>query len=223
MPAHKKPTPVRHCEQCGKQLERKRLPNGDLEYLIHFNSRKYCDRSCMAKAFDSRHSVEVGWSAAHSVARSLVPKGPCNRCGKPQARDVHHKDGNHLNNSLENLERICRSCHNREHKQKGSCVICGKPMKGLGYCEKHYQRFKKWGDPLAVKDNQFSEVRQDGESKYQKTCQAQGCNAKHHANGYCTKHAQQARRGTIGMAQLSKSEAARVGWEKRRLLSAGLS
>lgn len=157
MPAHKKPTPQRFCEHCGKQLERKRLPNGDLEYLIHFNRRKFCDRHCMASAFDQRHSPEVGWSTAHYHARKMVPAGCCNRCGKPDASDVHHKDGNHLNNSPENLERICRSCHNREHKQRGSCMICGKPHKGLGYCDKHYQRFKKWGDPLMVKVNQHAE------------------------------------------------------------------
>lgn len=34
MAGHKKPTPERYCEYCGKKLERKRLPNGDLEYLI---------------------------------------------------------------------------------------------------------------------------------------------------------------------------------------------
>lgn len=67
--------------------------------------------------------------------------------------------GNHLNNSVENLVRICRSCHNREHRQRALCTICGTPAKGLGYCEKHYQRFKKWGDPTIVKDNQHTQCR----------------------------------------------------------------
>ena len=156
MPAHRKPTPERYCEHCSTKLERKRLPNGDLEYLIHFNRRKFCDAKCMGAAFNQRHSDEVGWSTAHYHARKMVPPGCCNRCGKPDARDVHHKDSNHLNNSPDNLERICRSCHTREHKRRASCTICGKPQKGLGYCEKHYQRFKKWGDPLLVKTNQHS-------------------------------------------------------------------
>lgn len=36
----------------------------------------------------------------------------------------------------------------KEHNPKGTCRVCGKPQKGLGLCEKHYQRFKKHGDPL---------------------------------------------------------------------------
>lgn len=216
MPAHKKPTPEIYCQECGKKLERKLLPNGDLEYLIHFNKRKFCDRHCMAANFDKRHSPEVGWSTAHYHARKLVPKGPCSRCEKPVAIDVHHKDGNHLNNLAENLERICRSCHNLEHKQKSSCKICGKPMKGLGYCEMHYQRFKKHGDPLAIKDNQFVPIRQEGWQHPEKGCKVLDCTGKHHARGYCSKHAQQAKRGTLGVPQVSRSEMAKKQWAEGR-------
>lgn len=162
MPAHKKKTPEEYCEYCGKKLERKRLPNGDLEYLFHFTRRKYCDRRCMAAAFDSRHGQETGWSTTHYHARKIVPPGSCSHCGKPNARDIHHKDGNHRNNSPDNLERICRSCHNRLHREKKFCVICGAPHKALGYCDKHYQRFKKWGDPRIVKPNQHTPCKLDG-------------------------------------------------------------
>jgi len=154
MPAHRKETPLRYCENCETKLERKRLPNGDLEYLIHFKRRKFCNRTCMGQTFDSRHSQDVGWSTAHYHARKIVEAGSCIRCGKPDALDVHHLDGNHLNNDPLNLERICRSCHMLGHKKRGICSICGKPQKGLGFCEKHYQRFKKWGDPLLTKRNQ---------------------------------------------------------------------
>jgi len=51
-------------------------------------------------------------------------------------------------------QQICRSCHMKQHRQKASCTLCDKPAKGLGYCVKHYQRFKKWGDPMALKVNQ---------------------------------------------------------------------
>ena len=157
MPAHKKETPIRHCKHCGKKLERKRLRNGDLEYLIHFNRRMYCDRSCMAKEFDTRHSLVVGPSTARYHARKIIPKGSCSLCGKPNARDVHHKDGNYLNNSEDNLARTCRSCHNRGHRPRSSCTICGKPAKGHGYCSKHYVRFRKYGDPLIIRGKRVSE------------------------------------------------------------------
>jgi hypothetical protein len=159
MPAHRKPTPERFCEHCGKKLERKRLPNGDLEYLIHFNRRLYCDRLCMAKAFDGRETTpreQLSYAGAHRRARKKKPPGSCERCGKPFASDVHHRNHEWTDNDPANLERICRSCHNREHRKPPPCKVCGKPQKGLGYCDKHYQRFKKYGDPLVVKVNQFS-------------------------------------------------------------------
>lgn len=117
MPAHRKPTPLRHCESCGSQLERKRLPNGDLEYLIHFNQRKYCSRGCMAKAFESKPvTSNPSWMTAHYHARKICPTGPCTSCGKAGRTDVHHKDGNWQNNSPGNLVRLCRSCHLKEHR-----------------------------------------------------------------------------------------------------------
>lgn len=159
MPMPRKQDPLKHCEHCGIRLERKRSANGVLESLLHFSRRKFCDRKCMAAAFDARPSRSEGWSVTHYHARKLVPAGPCRTCGKPDAMDVHHRDGDHRNNSPENLERICRGCHIRHHQPKGCCKICGKPMKGLGYCDKHYQRFKKHGDPLAVKGNQHTGLR----------------------------------------------------------------
>ena len=154
----RKPTPEKFCAHCATQLQRKRLSNGGLESLLHFGRRKFCDQKCMAAGFDARPSQSADWSTSHYHARKLVPHGPCETCGKPDARDVHHKDGNHLNNSRANLERICRGCHIRHHRPRASCKICGAPAKGLGFCDKHYQRFKKHGDAHAVKPNQHGPV-----------------------------------------------------------------
>lgn len=155
-----KPTPEKFCVACGKRLERKRLPSGVLESLLHFGRRKYCDQSCMAQGFRAKpkkHKPDPRMGRYH--ARQSKGPGPCERCGKPDALDVHHRNRNPLDNSPENLERLCRSCHYREHNPVRSCSLCDRPHKGLGYCEMHYQRFKKWGDPLMVKDNQHSKVR----------------------------------------------------------------
>src|SRR5665213_783520 len=186
---HIKETPLKHCDYCGIKLERKRFPNGDLESLFHFIHRKYCDQKCMGLMFDSRPSQSTDWSTTHYHARKLVPAGLCEECGKPDATDVHNKDGNHQNNLRSNLERICRSCHNRHHRQKGLCKICGIPQKGRGYCVKHLVRFKKYGDPLLTKDNQFTPIRKETELNPVRICKVIGCLGKYHANGYCGKHA----------------------------------
>lgn len=34
-------------------------------------------------------------------------------------------------------------------RERKPCSICGKPAKGLGFCGKHYQNFKRLGKPIA--------------------------------------------------------------------------
>lgn len=146
-----KETPEKYCQYCGKKLERKRLPNGDLEYFIHFNKRKYCDQKCMAEAFRGRiKTSNPSWYTAHRWARLIKEKSHCEICGTTKNLDVHHIDKNPNNNRKENLIVLCRSCHIRIHRPKAICAVdgCNKKVKGHGYCEKHYQRFKKYGDPL---------------------------------------------------------------------------
>ena len=70
--------------------------------------------------------------------------------------DIHHIDGDWQNNSEQNLQALYRSCHMKSHREKKLCIICGKPQKGLGYCNKHYIRFKKHVNPLFTK-NKVSE------------------------------------------------------------------
>lgn len=164
MPQPIKPTPEKFCKQCGIRLERKRWASGVLESLLHFSRRLFCDRACMARDFDLRPTKpDPNWSTAHYHARRAMPLGPCARCGKQDAKDVHHKNGNWRDNSEGNLERVCRSCHNQEHRARGLCVLCKKPVKGFGYCTKHYQRFKTWGDPMVVKRNQHTPAMRSGD------------------------------------------------------------
>lgn len=46
----------------------------------------------------------------------------CERCGynKKEILNVHHKDRNHDNNDLANLELLCPNCHAEEHYFKDS-------------------------------------------------------------------------------------------------------
>lgn len=40
----------------------------------------------------------------------------CERCGSTRFLVVHHRDHNHYNNDLDNLETLCKSCHQKEHE-----------------------------------------------------------------------------------------------------------
>ena len=51
--------------------------------------------------------------SGHARARSVYAEwrgGPCKDCGQPSL-DLHHSDGNPLNNAPHNILPLCRSCH----------------------------------------------------------------------------------------------------------------
>ena len=58
--------------------------------------------------------------------------------------------------------------------RKCSIEGCEDKHEGLGYCRKHYQRFKKHGNPLKTK---FIDV-----------CTIEGCDKPHKTKGYCGTH-----------------------------------
>lgn len=99
------------CLECGKLL------------LTRYN-KKTCSRACANK-----HRAGIKYKLAGPrkdkvknykslKIRLLTQRGKtCERCGytKFEILQVHHKDRNHLNNELNNLELICPNCHFEEH------------------------------------------------------------------------------------------------------------
>lgn len=57
------------------------------------------------------------------------------------------------------------------------CAIpeCGLPVKGRGWCRKHYLRWYKHGDPLHLEQRRG-------------ICSVEGCDDKHHAKELCASH-----------------------------------
>ena len=55
---------------------------------------------------------------------------------------------------------------------------CNSKHYGLGFCKKHYKRFKKHGNPLYINPRyDHSDI-----------CKVDGCNEKYMVKGYCIKH-----------------------------------
>lgn len=48
--------------------------------------------------------------------RQMIQKDRCTICGSTERLVVHHKNGDHYDNHLENLAVLCESCHNRHHR-----------------------------------------------------------------------------------------------------------
>lgn len=96
--------------------------------------------------------------------------------GNPIVCQLHHIDGNHLNNNIDNLQILCPNCHsqtsnfcgkiNKEHKY--FCEDCGKPItRGARYCTtcaaKHKQKVVKPDkEELILKYKELKSVTQMG-------------------------------------------------------------
>jgi predicted transcriptional regulator len=48
--------------------------------------------------------------------RAIIDKDKCKNCGSTSRLCVHHKNDDHYDNRLENLEILCTSCHLSHHK-----------------------------------------------------------------------------------------------------------
>lgn len=95
-----------------------------------------------------------GW--VPKATRRNALKDCCESCGAGSLLGLHHKDGDRMNNSLENLATLCASCHTSEHWRTGkqpwrrhpsSCVVCGKQPTHSGLCETHRTRLRRYGSP----------------------------------------------------------------------------
>jgi hypothetical protein len=65
---------------------------------------------------------------------------------------------------------------------------CDNKHYGHGYCNKHYQKWKTYGDPLVDK------------TKYRGQCSVKDCNSPHYGNGLCSKHnARLTRHGSVSI------------------------
>lgn len=116
--------PVKHCATCGTVLTRKMF--GDrIEDMTRFKARKYCDKICMANGFVK----DVLSSSKQYCKRARAHLGTsCDACGAMTRLQAHHIDGQRRNNSPENIQTLCISCHASHHHRARSAglMVAGK-------------------------------------------------------------------------------------------------
>lgn len=100
--------PPKPCEWCGKLMERPRFSNGQLEAPTMFARRRFCSQSCAAsRPFAKKNSM-------HKRARKH--RGDhCEACGTTKRLQAHHLDQDFTNNALNNIQTLCKSCHDFWH------------------------------------------------------------------------------------------------------------
>ena len=150
--------PIKFCAQCGALMVRKRTPNGELESLLAFSRRRFCDRRCMALHMTGVIKVQNERNSHRQSAKTVGEC--CENCGRHDSRlHVHHQDGNAQNNALSNLKTLCGSCHQLAHTQLSGktpqrlrpCIYCSRPARHRGLCNTHYSRWRRRGNALVVK------------------------------------------------------------------------
>lgn len=83
---------------------------------------------------DSSHYLGPNGKAIHSarlkikLVRDGIKEDKCERCGNSHwlgfklPLELHHKDGNHYNNELSNLEILCPNCHAISGDNAGAAI-----------------------------------------------------------------------------------------------------
>lgn len=114
-----------------------------LDSLGYYSRREWLREQIQINQLDTQHFTGALWNKGkhnsdtfsenhaskihYSTLLSMRPH-QCENCGltewlnQPIPLEVHHKDGNRLNNSLENLQLLCPNCHSLTDNYKGKNI-----------------------------------------------------------------------------------------------------
>ena len=138
------------------------------KYNIKYKGNQYrfgMSKDSLKTPLEKILSNEVAYSASQLKKRLIndgIKENKCECCGitewngKEIKFELHHKDGNHYNNNLENLQLLCPNCHSQTDMFRSStkkknrisngitnevhkiCPVCGKEIKGKRVNRKKY-------------------------------------------------------------------------------------
>jgi hypothetical protein len=104
----KKLDPEKFCEFCAKELLRKTYANR-LEDRNTFLRRRFCSLACSESKKGKLTKHGYSWRA-----RKFLKKN-CEACGYDKSLHAHHVDQNPENNVEQNIQTLCKHCHNFWH------------------------------------------------------------------------------------------------------------
>ena len=130
MPMPLKVFPNKICKNCGKEFNRKVMPNGRLQDVKLFQAQEHCSLAC-GNTRETSTLTKHGYSfRARKHLKTL-----CEACGSKKHLHAHHIDQNKENNELENIQTLCKHCHNFWHstqKRLGLEIAGRMPFLGIG-------------------------------------------------------------------------------------------
>lgn len=92
----------KYCSECERIVTKE---------TMHNNHKKRYVR----KGYNQTGTANNNWKGGEGIYRRLKPVEKCERCGSTEHLLVHHRDGNRRNNAPENLEGLCKRCHQIHH------------------------------------------------------------------------------------------------------------
>lgn len=130
MPMPLKTLPDKICKTCGKAFNRKVMPNGRKQDVKLFLKQEFCSLSCA----NTRETMTLTAHGYSFRARKHL-KECCEACGYTKTLHAHHIDQDKTNNSPENIQTLCKHCHNFWHtaqKRMGKEIAGRMPSLGIG-------------------------------------------------------------------------------------------
>lgn len=91
-----------YCDTCKKEYQR-------------ISARKAYSPDGSKIGYNQKGQNNNHWVNGSGIYRRYR-KDKCERCGSTLNLCVHHRDRNRFNNVPENLETLCKSCHQKEHE-----------------------------------------------------------------------------------------------------------
>jgi hypothetical protein len=91
------------CKACGKTAALERM-------------RARHRATYVRKGYNQTGAANNNWQGGIGIYRELKKADFCDLCGGKEYLLIHHKDGNRRNNAIDNLQCLCKKCHQIEHE-----------------------------------------------------------------------------------------------------------